>query len=96
MGGIRKKFLCELGNESMCEDIGRVLEESSSAGGSHPHGLPEPDVNLSIHPALIVQPQDASPFFNGLINLALFEQSVLKRSSIPLNQGTIGLLSRCL
>ena len=30
--------------------------ESSSAGESHPHALPEPDVNLSIHPALIVQP----------------------------------------
>jgi isopentenyldiphosphate isomerase len=27
VGGIRKKFLCELGNESMCEDIGRVLDD---------------------------------------------------------------------
>ena len=30
--------------------------ESSSAGEFHPHALTEPDVNLSIHPALIVQP----------------------------------------
>ena len=29
--------------------------KSSSAGEFHPHALTEPDVNLSIHPALIVQ-----------------------------------------
>ena len=29
---------------------------SSSAGESHPHALTEPDVSLSAHPALIVQP----------------------------------------
>ena len=31
-------------------------DESSSAGESHPHALTEPDVNLSAHPAPIVQP----------------------------------------
>jgi len=30
---------------------------SSSVGESHPHALPEPDVNLSTHPAPIDQPQ---------------------------------------
>ena len=30
--------------------------QSSSAGESHPHALTEPDVNLSVHPALIAQP----------------------------------------
>ncbi len=44
------------------------IEESSSAGEFHPHALPEPDVNLSIHPALIVQPSVASPFANGQID----------------------------
>jgi hypothetical protein len=32
------------------------INESSSPGEFHPQALPEPDVNLSIHPALIVQP----------------------------------------
>jgi hypothetical protein len=32
------------------------VNESSSPGEFHPQALPEPDVNLSIHPALIVQP----------------------------------------
>ena len=31
-------------------------DKSSSAGEFHPHALTEPDVNLSAHPALIVQP----------------------------------------
>ena len=31
--------------------------KSSSAGEFHPHALTEPDVNLSAHPALIVQPK---------------------------------------
>ena len=34
-----------------------LLVESSSVGESHPHALPEPDVNLSTHPAPIDQPQ---------------------------------------
>ena len=35
---------------------GFETEESSNAGESHPHVLTEPDVNLSIHPALIDRP----------------------------------------
>jgi hypothetical protein len=53
------------------------IEESSSAGESHPHALPEPDVNLSIHPALIVQPSVASPFANGQIDWVLSSQCAL-------------------
>ena len=34
---------------------------SSGAGEFHPHALTEPDVNLSVHPALIVQPPVPSP-----------------------------------
>ena len=34
---------------------GRSLTWSSSPGELHPQALTEPDVNLSIHPALIVQ-----------------------------------------
>jgi hypothetical protein len=41
---------------------GVLIAESSSAGEFHPHALTEPDVNLSIHPALIVQPLTASPY----------------------------------
>ncbi len=33
-----------------------LQEQSSRAGESHPHALTDPDVNLSIHPALIAQP----------------------------------------
>jgi len=32
-------------------------DKSSSPGESHPQALTEPDVNLSAHPALIVQPR---------------------------------------
>ena len=35
----------------------KVIDKSSSPGESHPQALTEPDVNLSAHPALIVQPQ---------------------------------------
>ena len=35
--------------------------QSSSPGESHPQALTDPDVNLSVHPAPIVQPEDASP-----------------------------------
>ena len=38
---------------------------SSSAGESHPHALTEPDVNLSIHPALIAQPSARGPSASG-------------------------------
>ena len=33
-----------------------ITAQSSNAGESHPHVLTEPDVNLSIHPALIDRP----------------------------------------
>ena len=35
--------------------------QSSSVGESHPHALPDPDVNLSAHPAPIDQPKEAKP-----------------------------------
>ena len=38
------------------EVIRGIDNASSSAGEFHPHALTEPDVNLSAHPALIVQP----------------------------------------
>jgi len=42
--------------------IGSVLPfESSTPEGFHLQGLTEPDVNLSAHPALIVQPLVAFP-----------------------------------
>jgi len=50
---------------------------SSSAGEFHPHALTEPDVNLSIHPALIVQPSVASPFANGQIGWVPSQQCAL-------------------
>jgi hypothetical protein len=43
--------------------VGFVLASfsaQSSAGEFHPHALTEPDVNLSIHPALIVQPLETA------------------------------------
>ena len=52
-------------------------EESSSPGESHPQALTDPDVNLSIHPALIAQPSVASPFANGQIDWVPSSQCVL-------------------
>ena len=43
-------------------------EESSSPGEFHPQALTDPDVTVSRHPALIVQPSVASPFANGQID----------------------------
>ncbi len=40
-------------------------QKSSSPGESHPQALTEPDVNLSAHPALIVQSQDEFRFAIG-------------------------------
>ncbi len=37
----------------------------SSPGGFHPQALSEPDLNLSIHPAPIIQPHRISPLSNG-------------------------------
>jgi hypothetical protein len=38
-----------------------ISRKLSSAGEFHSHALPEPDVNLSIHPAPIVQPLTPTP-----------------------------------
>ena len=47
-------------------------EQSSGAGESHPRALTEPYVNLSIHPALIVQPlKTALPYTLGSSHLWL-------------------------
>ena len=52
-GGIRKLRCRALrGGESLANLALRV----SSAGESHPHALSEPDVNLSAHPAPIMEP----------------------------------------
>ena len=40
-------------------------DEVSSPGESHPQALSEPDVNLSAHPAPIIQPQAQSPSSSG-------------------------------
>jgi hypothetical protein len=45
--------------------------KSSSPGESHPQALTEPDVNLSAHPALIVQPQDEFRFAKAQTSLVL-------------------------
>ena len=42
-------------SDRQCQ-INSLINKSSRAGEFHPHPLWEPDVNLSIHPALIVQP----------------------------------------
>jgi hypothetical protein len=36
----------------------------SGAGESHPHALPKPDVNVSAHPAPIIQPTDRPQISN--------------------------------
>ena len=36
--------------------LGTIVVKSSGAGESHPHALTDPDVTVSRHPALIVQP----------------------------------------
>jgi hypothetical protein len=40
-------------------------DEVSSPGESHPQALSEPDVNLSAHPAPIIQPSAQSPSASG-------------------------------
>ena len=44
---------------------------SSSPGELHPQALTEPDVNLSAHPALLVQPQNESHGFAAVMNSSL-------------------------
>jgi hypothetical protein len=54
-----------------------MIEEASNARESHPYVLREPDVTVSRHPALIVQPLAAFPFASGRIDLNLSEQFAL-------------------
>ena len=51
----------------VCQEFRRTPcnDESSSAGESHPRALSDPDVNLSAHPAPIVQPQAVPPSANA-------------------------------
>src|SRR6266704_883467 len=49
---------------SVCFDFAPD-DESSSARESHPRALSDPDVNLSAHPAPIVQPQAVPPSANA-------------------------------
>jgi len=46
-------------------ELEAIAAWSSSAGESHPHALTEPDVSLSTHPALIVQPSARDPSASG-------------------------------
>jgi hypothetical protein len=54
--------------------------ESSSPGESHPQALTEPDVNLSTHPALIVQSRGEFRFAIARIS------SVLGGQRCPANE----------
>jgi len=49
----------------------------SSPGGFHPQALSEPDLNLSIHPAPIIQPNRISPLSSVQIGEAPCEQELL-------------------
>ena len=49
----------------------------SSPGGFHPQALSEPDLNLSIHPAPIIQPNRISPSSSVQIDEAPCEQELL-------------------
>ena len=49
----------------------------SSPGGFHPQALSEPDLNLSIHPAPIIQPYRISPLSSVQIDEAPCEQEFL-------------------
>ena len=51
--------------------------KSSSPGESHPEALTEPDVNLSAHPALIVQSQDEFQFAKAQTSWVLGVQCCL-------------------
>src|SRR5919197_2865916 len=66
------------GFDFVFQDLFRVscYDESSSAGESHPHALTDPDVNLSAHPAPIVQPQAVPPSANAQRGAAAVGQSV--------------------
>src|SRR5215831_18262832 len=66
--------------------------ESSSAGESHPHALTDPDVNLSAHPAPIVQPQAVPPSANAQRGAAAVGQSARANGSL----GADGLSASCI
>ena len=61
----------------MLDKSRQIIFESSSAGESHPHALTDPDVNLSAHPAPLIQPQAALPDASGRINSTHAGQCVL-------------------
>ena len=66
--------------------------KSSSAGESHPHALTDPDVNLSAHPAPIVQPQAVPPSANAQRGAAAVGQSARANGSL----GADGLSASCI
>ena len=57
---LAKSFRDDFHDTSGIALVAEPNHESSSPGESHPQALTEPDVNLSAHPALIVQSQDES------------------------------------
>ena len=57
----------------MKKNFSTYCTEVSSAGESHPHALPKPDVNVSAHPAPIIQPTDKPQISNEEIALVLSE-----------------------
>src|SRR5579883_1336532 len=56
---------------------------SSRAGEFHPHPLTEPDVRLSTHPALPIQPRAGPRVATGQIALGPVEQCALTSASTP-------------
>ena len=61
-------------NAIICWNYVYLSQKSSSPGESHPQALTEPDVNLSAHPALIVQSQDGFQFAKGRTSRVRGEQ----------------------
>jgi len=50
-------------------------DKSSSPGESHPQALTDPDLNVSAHPALIVQSPPDAAMANGQIAVGLVKLS---------------------
>src|SRR5262249_3823025 len=67
-------------------------DKSSGAGESHPHALTDPDVNLSAHPAPIVQPQAVPPSANAQRGAAAVGHSARATGSL----GADGLSASCI
>ncbi len=55
-GKLPKAFLQSHPQSFCIVPVLKAHHESSRAGESHPHPLTEPDVNVSTHPALTIQP----------------------------------------